>query len=215
MNILFLGPSGSGKDTQIDLLKEVIPLEDISTGDMFRTMYKEGHPIAVEAKKYWSKGVWNPDEQVFDLLAIWLERYNPEKSWAFSAAVRRESQIPLFDEVLKIYNKTLDFVIHFSLSEEFAVQRLSLRWVCDGCGENYHEMYKVEKKQGVCDKCGSMLVQREDDKPEKIKIRLAEYNKSIDPIKKAYEKRGIWMDIDASSSIESIHEVVCKSLNIQ
>ncbi len=214
MNLLFLGPSGSGKDTQVDMLKEKMPLADISTGEMFRTLYKEGIPLAVEAHEYWSKGIFNPDEQVFELLGIWLQRYDPSKSWAFTAAVRRETQIPMLDEVLAKYDKKLDFVLHFGLSEEAAIERLSLRWVCDGCGANYHEKYKQEKEKGICDKCGAMLIQREDDQPEKIKVRLSEYNKTIAPIREAYEKRGIWIEIDASPSIEEIHKVVLEKLNI-
>lgn len=214
MNLLFLGPSGSGKDTQVDMLKEKIPLADISTGEMFRTLYKECVPLAVEAREYWSKGIFNPDEQVFELLGIWLQRYDMSKSWAFTAAVRRVTQIPMLDEVLAKYDKKLDYVLHFSLSEEVAIERLSLRWVCDGCGANYHEKYKPEKERGICDKCGAMLVQREDDLPEQIKVRLSEYNKTIAPIREEYEKRGIWIEIDASPSIEEIHKVVCEKLNI-
>jgi len=215
MVYLFLGPSGSGKDTQVDLLAEKIPLERISTGEMFRTMYEEGDPLGVKAHdEYWSKGLFNPDDQVFELLEKWLERFDQQKAWAFVGAVRRETQIPKLDDVLAKYDKKLDAVVNFTLSVEAAIERRSLRWICEDCGLNYHEKYKPEKNKGFCDECGGKLIQREDDTPEKTRSLMAEYNKGIEGIKKEYEKRGIWIDIDASPSIEEIHKVVCKKLNI-
>jgi adenylate kinase len=215
MVLLFLGPSGSGKDTQADLLKNKLNAENISTGDMFRVLYEEGDPLGIEAQKVWSKGLWNPDEQVFELLGKWLKRFDSNKSWNLIGAIRRPTQIPMLDNVLQKLGKNLDYVIHFSLPEESAIERLSYRWVCKDCKTNFHEKYKPEKVKGICDKCGGNLFQRDDDKPDAIKSRMQEYEKTIKPIREAYEKRKIWIDIDASPSIEEIHKIVCERLGLK
>ena len=216
MVYLFLGPSGSGKDTQVDLVAEKIPLERISTGEMFRTMYEEKDSLGIKAHdEYWSKGLFNPDDQVFALLERWLKRYDPNKHWAIVGAVRRGSQIPLLDEVLKKYGKKLDAVVNFNLPIEAAIERRTLRRVCEECGANYHQEYKPPKIEGVCDKCGGKLYQREDDTEEKTRSLMKEYNKGIEGIREKYMEQGIWIDIDASPTIGEIHKVVCEKLGIK
>jgi adenylate kinase len=89
-----------------------------------------------------------------------------------------------------------------------------LRWVCPNCHATYHEKYKQENIKGYCDRCGTKLVQREDDRPERIKMRLREYNSTIQPILDHYKDEGILVEIDASPSIEEIHKVVVEKLNL-
>ena len=137
-----------------------------------------------------------------------------EKDWIFVSAVRRAEQIPMLDEVLKKYNRTLTTFVHFSLSQEAAIERMALRWVCPKCQKNYHEKYNPEKKKGLCDLDGGELFQREDDKPAIIEERLKQYNETIKPILEEYKKRGILVEIDASPDIKTIHSEVVKRLNI-
>lgn len=202
--ILVHGPSGSGKDTQVDLLLEKRDFEKIGTGEMFRALSKKRKDIA----DLINSGNFISSELTYELLNEWMESYDPKKNWIFVSVVRDYEQVELFDELLKKYDRTLDHFIHFSLSEEIAIERMSLRKVCSVCGENYHEKYKKEKKEGVCDIDGGKLVKRDDDKPEAIKKRLEEYSKSITPILKEYEDRGVLIDIDASFTIEDIHKKV-------
>jgi adenylate kinase len=91
---------------------------------------------------------------------------------------------------------------------------MSLRWVCPNCDATYHEKYKPEKVKGYCDRCGTKLVQREDDSPERIKLRLREYEKGIDRIVSYYKEKGILIEIDASPSIQEIHKVVVEKLGL-
>jgi adenylate kinase len=173
LTFLFHGPSGSGKDTQVNILVDKYGFLNIGTGQMFRTMYEEGDPRAVEAHKYWSVGNFVPYDITYDMFADWL-----------------------------------------NLEENIAVERLSGRTICSNCKEPYHPKWKREKKKGVCDKCGGKLVTREDDMPEKIVERLKEYKKTIDPIIKEYKKRGIFIEIDASQSIEEVHKELVEKLNL-
>ena len=190
--ILFHGPSGSGKDTQVDLLVQKYEFESIGTGEMFRTMYKEGDIESIKAYKYWSKGKLVPNNLVYSMLNRWIKRFDTTKSWAFVSVVRDVGQIPLFDDLLAKNNRTLNAFVHFLLSEEAAIERMSLRKICPNCDTTYHEKYK----------------------PEKIKIRLKEYNETIGPIVETYKNRGILIEIDASPTIEEIHTQLVQKLGL-
>lgn len=212
--LLFHGPSGCGKDTQVNLLVKEFGFLNIGTGQMFRTMYEEKDPRAVEAHKYWSVGKWVPNDLVYDMFADWLKRYDMTKNLAFISTVRDVKQVELFDEALKRNGRNLDKFIYFNLSEEDAIERMSLRTICENCKEPYHPRFKKEKVEGICDKCGGKLVTREDDQPEKIKVRLEENNRTVEPILDAYRKRGILLEIDASPSIEVIHKEIVEKLGL-
>lgn len=212
--ILFHGPSGSGKDTQVDLLVQKYEFENIGTGEMFRRMYKEGDVEAFKAYQYWSKGQFVPNDLTYSMLNKWVKKFDVNKSWAFVSVVRDPGQIDMFDEMLKSNGRQLDVFVHFLLSEEIALERMSLRWVCPHCESTYHEKYKAESVKGYCDKCGTKLVQREDDEPDKIRLRLQEYKRTVEPIVERYRTRGILLEIDATPSIEVIHEQLIKQLGL-
>lgn len=213
-NILFHGPSGCGKDTQVDLLVEKYGFEKIVTGDMFREMYDAADIDGLKAHETWGKGIFVPDDIVYRMLPKWLKRFDATKDWIFVSVVRRQAQIPLFDNLLKEYDRTLDAFVHLKLSEEVVIERRSLRWTCPNCGATYHKKYKPEKIEGYCDKCGMKLTQREDDTLEKTKNLYQEYQKSIIPILDEYRNRGILIEIDASPSIEEIHKEIIAKLNL-
>jgi adenylate kinase len=212
--VLFHGPSGSGKDTQVDLLVERYEFESIGTGNMFRTMHKEADLEALRAQQFTSKGQWVPNELVYSMLNRWIKRYDINKDWAFISVVRDPGQVAMFDDTLERVGRKLDAFIYFTLSEEAAIERMSLRWVCTRCNSTYHEKYKQEKVKGYCDNCGTKLEQREDDQPERIKTRIMENNRTIAPILQAYRDRGILIEIDASPGIEEIHKEVVRRLGL-
>jgi adenylate kinase len=212
--ILFQGAPGAGKDTQVEKLVNDFNFENISTGDMFREMYSQGNIDAIKAHEYFSKGKWVPNQLTYKMLQEWVKNFNKEKNWAFVAVVRDQEQIALFDNLLKKLDRELDAVVNFKLSEEKAIERLSLRWTCPHCGATYHEKYKQESVKGYCDKCGTKLTQRVDDRPERIKVRMREHERTVDPILKHYKQEGLLIEIDASPSIDEIHKEVVKQLNL-
>lgn len=213
--ILFHGPSGCGKDTQVELLENKYDFENIGTGEMFRKMYSQGDIKAIKAHQYWAKGKFVPNELTYTMLKEWVKQFNQEKNWAFISVVRDPGQIPLFEEVLSNASRKLDYFVHFILSEEASIERMSLRWICGNCNATYHEKYKKESIKGFCDKCGTQLRQREDDKPARIKMRLMEYNKTIEPILAYFRQKGVLIEIDASPSIEDIHKDIVEKLGLQ
>ena len=214
MTILIHGPAGSGKDTQANLLVSKYDFQSIGTGEMFRKMYGEGDIDAIRAHQSWSKGFWVPNELTYKMLNRWVNRFNDSKDWLFISVVRDFGQIAMFDDLLQSKGRKLDSFLYFKLDEETAVERLSLRRVCNNCDSIYHAKFKKEKVEGYCDKCGSLLSQREDDKPNKIIQRLKEDERTIKPILEEYKKRGIYLEVDASPTIEEIHKEVVRTLNL-
>ncbi len=217
LTYLFHGPSGSGKDTQIERLNEKFSdrFQSIGTGDMFRQLAKiKGNPLAQKAKLYVDRGEWVPDEITYELFKDWITRYDADRDWIFVSVVRVVSQIPLFDNVLKSCDRELDAFIHFKIVEEVAIERISLRWYCPVCGSNYHEKYKPEEKKGYCDKDGEVLKQRKDDNPRAIIKRLATYNRTIEPILKVYRGRGKFIEVNANLGIEEINESLIEKLGL-
>jgi len=214
--ILFHGPSGCGKDTQVELLVQKYNFENIGTGEMIRKMYAEKDKDAVIAtEEYTSKGLFVPNEIIYNkMFPKWLDKFDPKKNWAFVSVVREAGQVELFDNLLESKGRKLDLFIHFTLSAEAAIERMSTRTYCANCGSTYHPKYKKEKIDGICDKCGGLLTQRDDDKPEKIRKRLEEYNRTISPILKKYKERGILIEVDAAPSIEEIHKEILRILSL-
>lgn len=212
--ILVLGPSGSGKDTQISKLVERCGYEQIGTGEMFRDAYERKTPKGIAAYEYWSVGKWVPDDLVYEVFAEWLKRYDPKAKWIFSQVVRAPGQVARLDELLSTYNRKLDLVISFRLSEEAAIERMSLRRHCPKCGREYNLKYVKPKNGEHCDDDGEKLVARDDDKPDAIRKRLKEFEEKTRPVIEAYRARGIIVEIDATPPIDDVWESVKKTLNL-
>lgn len=213
--ILFHGPSGCGKDTQVDLLVQKYGFENIGTGDMIRKLFVEGDKNAILATEYTSQGKFVPNEIIYnEMFPKWLDRFDSTKNWALVSVVREVGQIKFLDGLLESKNRKLDLFIHFKLSPEVAIERMSVRKYCPKCGTTFHPKFKPEEVKDICDKCSTNLIQRDDDKPEKIVQRLKEYDRTIAPILKEYRERGILVEVDASPSIEVIHQEILKILNL-
>ena len=213
--ILFHGPSGCGKDTQVELLVDDYGFQNIGTGDMIRKLFAEGDEDAILATEYTTQGKFVPNEIIYNkMFPKWLDRFDNTKHWALVSVVREVGQIEYLDKLLQQKNRKLDMFIHFTLSPETAIERMSVRTYCPSCGMTFHPKFKKEKVQGICDKCNTKLIQRDDDKPEKIRERLREYNRTIEPILDTYRTRGILVEVDAAPSIEDIHKEILEILGL-
>lgn len=215
MIILFIGPSGSGKDTQADYLVNDFGYTRISSGDFMRQISDGESDIQKMIRQSMNEG-FLADNFVFGLLQIYLHYMERKKidNIVLSGVVRRDTQIELLDYTLFKVNKRLDKVVYLELSDEEAIRRMSNRLRCSDCGANYNLIYDTPKVEGVCDNCGGKLTRREDDNPESIKLRLEDFHKDNDEIISEYEKRGILLRIDASKGIENIASEIRKILEI-
>lgn len=206
MIILFIGASGSGKDTQANLLKDKMGFKRVSTGDLIRSLIEGENEVKNIVRAEMNKGFLE-DDFVFGILKMYLKNQENENI-ILSGVVRRYSQISLLDKALNGINKSLGKVLYFELSDIEAEKRMAGRVYCPNCNANFHTMFNPPKKENICDVCGSELKRRPDDFPEAIKERLKAFHKDNDAIIEEYEKRGILIRIDAAPSIELIHKEV-------
>lgn len=205
---LFHGPSGAGKDTQVEMILRDYDVERIATGEMFRSLYEEGDDLGIQAHEYWEKGKFVPAQLTYKLLNEWVKRYDVNKDWIFVSVVRDTKQIVLFDQLLKNYNKSLDRFVHFTVGIDHIIRRKTLRKICPVCQSTYHPDYKPEKVKGFCDYDGTKLIQRKDDTKEATLSLIKEYNKSANTIIFEYEKRRLLLEIDGELSIAEVYEVI-------
>ncbi len=213
MILLFIGPSGSGKDTQAEKLVDKFNFHRVSTGDLMRDISEGDKEIQKLIRKSMDEG-FLADNFVFGLLQIYL--FNTEsENLVLSGAVRRDTQIDLLDFALMKANKKLDKVVYFELSDEDAVDRMSNRYECPVCNTNYNLKFNPPKVAGICDKDGAALVRREDDNPESIKKRLEDFHKDNNEIVDEYDKRGILVRINASESITEVTTELFEKLGLK
>ncbi|MCS7231118.1 MAG: nucleoside monophosphate kinase [Elusimicrobiota bacterium] len=196
--IIFLGPPGSGKGTQAQMVSKDLGLNHISPGEIFRRIIKENNPaeIAEKIKFYVQSGLLVPDEIVFEAIKLVLDK----KNFLLDGFPRNLNQAKLLEEFLD--GELLDVVIYFNISDEEIIKRLSSRRSCPKCGRIYNILTLRPKKENLCDDCEVELIIREDDKIETIKKRIEVYKKETASLIDYYKK--ILIDVDATESIESL-----------
>lgn len=208
----FIGPSGCGKDTQAELLSKIYKIPNISTGDVLRDLYEKKDPLGVKAVNFWLEGHWVPDDLMTLILDARLNQSDCGNGFILNGYPRTFEQVNIYD--LELNDKfPLNAVVYFDLSYKEAVKRLANRRICPKCGDIYHLIFNPPKKDKTrCDSCNTILEQREDDKEQLIMERLDSFRKSIKNILKYYEDKGLLLRIDATPSIEEIHETLTKEI---
>ncbi len=206
-NLVFLGPPGAGKGTQAKRLAKDLGLVHISTGDILRDAVKNQTPLGKKAKEYMDRGELVPDDLIIALIE---EVMPPEGGVIFDGFPRTIAQAEALDEMLDRKGLKLDAVILFDVPDEVVVERLSGRRVCPSCGAVYHIKFNPPKEDEICDRCGTKLVQREDDREEVVRNRLEVYRKQTAPLIEYYERKGILIRLDASKDIDEVYQELRK-----
>ncbi|MCX7739334.1 MAG: adenylate kinase [Hydrogenothermaceae bacterium] len=207
--IVFLGPPGAGKGTQSALLMERLSFIQISTGDLLREATKNQTPLGLQVKSYMNEGRLVPDELIVGLIEEKLEEFS-QSNIIFDGFPRTLNQAKALDELLSEKGRVLNRVILFEINDEELIRRLSGRRVCQNCGAVYHVMYNSPREEGVCDKCGGTLIQRDDDREEVIRNRLSVYHSQTAPLIDYYREKLVSMD--ATSDKESIYNKIASVL---
>lgn len=215
MNLIFLGPPGAGKGTQAKRLAALLVVPHISTGDLLRQKKKEDSPLGMQIRKIMASGQLISDEIVIEIVKDRLSRPDCKRGFILDGFPRTISQAEALEKVLEKMGITLDAVVYIDVPEEELIKRISGRRVCENCGEEYHIIFNPPKVDGICDKCGGKLIQREDDKEEVVKKRIEVYNKSTAPLIDYYKKRELLKKIDGLSPIDKVFENIKKALNIE
>jgi len=185
MNLIMLGPPGSGKGTCASKLKSIFDIPAISTGDLFRETAKEHTRRSKKIEKYLSQGCLVPDNAVIEIMKERLRKPDCKKGFILDGFPRTIKQAKALEKFVSI-----DAVISLSVSEEIIVERLSNRLVCKDCGETYNVKTMQMCETGlVCEKCSGMLIRRKDDTPQIIKERLRVYSRQTMPLEKHYKNK--------------------------
>jgi adenylate kinase len=184
MNLIILGAPGSGKGTQTTRLKAKLNIPAISTGDIFRKEIKEETELGKRIKKYLDSGQLVPDEIVIDVIKERIKQPDCKNGFILDGFPRTLEQAKALDKIVKI-----DACINLSVPKEIIVKRLSARRTCKNCGEIYNLLVLKPKVDGVCDKCGGPLFQRNDDRESVIEERFRVYERQTEPLLKYYESR--------------------------
>lgn len=204
MNIILLGPPGAGKGTQAKRLIDKYGIPQISTGDMLRAALKEGTPLGLEAKKYMDKGALVPDTVVIGLVKERIQQKDCAKGYMLDGFPRNVSQAEALDKMLTELGQKIDAVVCIEVPNDELVARLTGRRTCRDCGAGYHVMFDPPKKEGVCDKCGGELYQRDDDNETTVKSRLEVYANQTEPLIDYYDKQGKLHRINGVGDMEVI-----------
>ena len=215
MNIIMLGAQGTGKGTVAGILSEKTGWPQISTGDIFRKNISEKTTLGIEAEKYISKGELVPDEITVPMVEDRLKWEDAQNGAILDGFPRTIEQAEKLDEILKKSNKKIDLVINLVTPKEEIIDRMLTRRVCTNqdCKATYNIKLHPPVKEGICDKCGATLKQREDDSdPEAIKKRLEIYEEKTSPLVKYYEKQGVLQTETVSVSINRMGRDVAEDV---
>ena len=212
MRLVLLGAPGAGKGTQAKKLIDKYDIPQISTGDILRKAVSDGTPLGKEAKIIMDKGELVTDEIVIGLVKERLAQDDCKNGYILDGFPRTTPQAEELDNVLSAMNSPLDTALSVDVDMGDLMKRLTGRRTCGGCQQMYNVHFSPSQKEGVCDKCGGALVQRDDDKEDTIKNRLEVYEKSTAPLIDYYGKKGILKSVEGVGSIDDIFNKICAVL---
>ncbi|HOU39027.1 MAG TPA: adenylate kinase [Treponemataceae bacterium] len=201
MKLVFLGPPGAGKGTLAVLVTEAYSIPHISTGEIFRAAIREKTPLGLKVQAIIDAGQLVSDDTTIELVKERLAKSDAKKGFILDGFPRTIPQAEALAEIVDI-----DSAVNFDIDDELVVKRLSGRRVCKTCSQNYHVDFMPPKVEGKCDKCGSDLIIREDDKIEAITKRLEVYRKQTEPLIGFYREKNKLTDVDASPSSGTVFE---------
>lgn len=204
MNIILMGLPGAGKGTQAERIVSEFSIPHISTGDMFREAVKEQTDLGVKAKAYMDEGKLVPDEIVIGIVKERLGKDDCKNGFLLDGFPRTVAQAEALDVTLEELGRQLNHVISIDVSREQLLKRLTGRRICRDCGATYHIQFNPPAKEGVCDKCGGTLYQREDDNEKTVATRLDVNAEQQAPLSRYYEEKGLLRKINGERDIDAV-----------
>ena len=214
MRIVLMGMPGVGKGTQAARLRDALKVVHVSTGDILREAIQTGSALGKRVRESLDSGALVPDDLMAELITERLSRSDASGGFILDGFPRTAEQVAILDRVLEALSVELDGVFLLSASEDEIVRRLSGRRICPGCGEVYHVDNRPPGSAGVCNKCGSALVQRADDTNAVILGRLEVYKNKTLPLAGTYNERGLLKQIDASGDPATVFERLRTALGL-
>ena len=203
LNLVLLGPPGSGKGTQGERLQEDLRLPYYATGDILRAAVREGTDLGNEAKEYMGRGDLVPDEVMVGLIAERVASAEAADGFILDGFPRTIAQAEALDAKLSELGRGLTAVLLIEVPDDEVIRRLSGRRICPN-GHVFHMDFDPPKEEGVCDICGERLEIRDDDKPEVVRHRLGTYHDKTEPLVAYYEERGVLDRVDGQRAPDEV-----------
>ena len=209
MKLIFLGPPGAGKGTLATLVSRELGVPQISTGDILRAAVREGSDLGKEAKAYMDRGDLVPDSLIMKIMEVRLQEPDCAKGFILDGFPRTIAQADALGALLKKLNRKLDMVVNLEVPREVILDRLTTRRTCSNpsCQEIYNVKSMPPNPDGTCKKCGSKVVQRDDETETAILFRLETYNLKTAPLIGFYEKEGLLKNFTSLSSADTVDAV--------
>lgn len=204
LNLVLLGPPGSGKGTQGERLQEDLRLPYYATGDILRAAVREGTELGTAAKEYMDKGDLVPDDVIVGLIGERVASAEAADGFILDGFPRTTAQAESLDAKVEELGRRLTAVLLIDVDDDEVVRRLGGRRTCTKEGHVFHVEFDPPKEEGVCDVCGGELVIRDDDKPEVIRHRLGTYHEKTEPLVSYYEGKGTLQRVDGSMAPDDV-----------
>jgi adenylate kinase len=214
MRIVLVGPPGSGKGTQAELLVQRLGLRYIGTGDILREAIRAGTAMGQRVKPLMDRGLLVPDSEVNAVVAELFSGENRPEKFVTDGYPRTYSQAVAFDALLGKQGLALTAVVNLTIPDDEVVRRISGRRCCanSGCAICYNVYYRQSKASGKCDKCGSVLILRDDDQEETVRRRLGEFHKTTNALIDYYRKRNLLREVAATDPVETIYANIVQAI---
>ncbi len=202
--LVLLGAPGAGKGTQAHILARHLGLPRVATGDLFRAAVREGTPLGNEAKGYMDRGALVPDGVTVGMLLERLAAADAARGVILDGFPRTRSQAEALDVALAERGASVDAALYVDVPADELLARLSGRWLCEAAGHTYHETAYPPRVPGVCDICGSRLIQRDDDRPEVVRARLEKQLGALEDVVDHYRTAGVLQAVDGRRPIAAV-----------
>lgn len=214
MRLVLVGPPGAGKGTQAQFISAARSVPKISTGDIFRANVSQGTPLGQQAKAYMDAGDLVPDEVTIEMVRQRLAEPDAEKGFLLDGFPRNVPQAEVLAEILRdVADTSLDVVLELVVDDDEVVRRLGGRRTCRRCNHVWHVDFDPPSVEGVCDRCGGELFQRDDDREQTIRHRLEVYAAQTAPLVAFYATRGVLVGIDATGPVDDVTERALEALH--
>jgi adenylate kinase len=211
LNLVLLGPPGSGKGTQGERLQEDLELPYYATGDILRAAVRAQDELGRKAKEYMDRGDLVPDDVIVAVIVERISRSEADDGFILDGFPRTRVQAEALDAEVERVGRSLTGTIFIDVSDEEVLRRLSGRRTCPN-GHIFHVEFDPPKQEDVCDVCGEPLAIRDDDKPEVVRKRLDTYHRDTEPLVDYYDQRGLLHRIDGAAAPEEVYASIRATL---
>ncbi len=208
MKLVVFGPPSAGKGTQAQKLSQKYRIPQVSTGDLLRKAVAEQTPLGMKVKSYLDQGKLGPDDLIVQLIKDKVSRPDCARGYLLDGFPRTMGQAKELEKMTEV-----DLVLNIVVDQEVLVERAVGRRSCPKDGAVYHVKFNPPKKDMVCDKCGTALVQRDDDKDETVRKRLVVYNEQTAPLIAHYKQKGKLVDIDGTGGIDAVFDRMVQAIS--